>query len=268
MLLAALCFAALGTAVKAVSGAVDPIEVVFWRSAVSLVLAALVGWRAGADLRGVNHRGHLVRGLTGVGAMICYFTAISRLPVTGDAVLLTYLSPLLVASLSRRALGEVPPARVWFALVVGLLGVAIVVGPQGHLDPLGVAAGLMAALLSASAYVSVRVLTRTDQSHTIVVWFSAISMAIAALGFLDGAAPLTPRTAALLLAVGGFGVVAQHALTRAYAAAEAARVSVFAYATPVLAYLLGLALLAEVPPLTSVLGAGVVVLAGILAARA
>ena len=267
MLLAALGFAAMGTAVKAVSDDVEPVEVVFWRSVVSLVVALFAGRQAGADLWGVNRRAHVVRGLTGVGAMICYFTAITRLPVLGDAVLLTYLSPLLVASISRSALGEVPPPRVWAALLLGLVGVAIVVGPQGRLDPVGVAAGLSAAVLAAGAYTSVRVLTRTDSSHTIVLWFSAICVAVTSLGFLDGGADLSRRTVLLLGAIGGIGTLAQYALTRAYAQAEAARVSVFAYATPVFAYLLGLALLAEVPPVTSLVGAAVVVLAGVLAAR-
>lgn len=264
MLVAAAGFASMGVLVKAISDRVDAGEIVFWRGLVSLVPALLIAWWTGARLGGVNRRMHLVRGVVGVASMIAYFSAIHRLPV-GDAVLLTYLSPLFVASFSRRVLGERPPQRVWISLGVGLLGVAVVVGPEGGLDPVGVGLGLLAAVLAAAAYVSVALLTRTDDTPTIVAWFSATSVVVTSGSFLDGYTAPVGSIGAALLAIGAIGFAAQYALTRAYATTEAARVAVVAYATPVIAYVLGLAALGEVPPWTSIVGAGLVVAAGVAA---
>lgn len=266
MLAASGAFALLGTLVKVVSAQVPTGELVAWRSLVTAGLVLLFVGRSGASLRPVNLRMHLFRGSVGVGSMFCYFTAIGRLPL-GDAVLLTYLSPIVVALLSPWTVGETPSRRVWVALLLGVLGVALVVGPGSALDPLGVAAGLCAAVFAASAYLSIRVLTRTDGTAAIVFWFSAIGGALASASFLDGAAPLDGETAALLVAIGALGGLAQAWMTRAYARVAAAQVSVYAYATPVLAYGLGLLILGEVPRLPSLLGAATVVLAGVVVAR-
>lgn len=268
MLTAALGFAAMGTLVKTVTTEVPPVEIVFWRSVVSGLLVVPLAWSRSETLRPVNVAGHAVRGVVGAVSMFCYFTAISRLPYLGDAVLITYLSPLLVAALARRVLGERPPPGVWGALLVGLLGVGLVVGPHGALEPIGTLAASCSAVLAAVAYVSVSVLTRTDSTSAVLFWFSVTAATLTAPALLDGPTIPSPPRMVALLAVGVLATGAQWSMTRAYGAAEASSVSVFSYATPVLAYAFGLALLGEWPPLTSLAGAAVVVLAGLLAARA
>lgn len=266
MLGASAAFAVMGALVRSVTDEVPPIEVVVWRSAITAAAIGLWAWRDGVSLRPVNPRMHLVRGIVGVCSMFSYFSAIQRLPL-GDAVLLTYSSPLLVGVMSPYATGERPSARTWTALALGMVGLGLVVGPLGSEDPVGVALGLLAAFFAADAYLAIRVLTRTDQPLTIVFWFSTIGALGGALGFLDGAAPLDGWLVAQLVSIGAIGAVAQWSLTKAYASAPAAQVAVFSYATPVLSYALGAGLLGEIPPWTSVLGAAVVVLAGWVAAR-
>jgi drug/metabolite transporter (DMT)-like permease len=267
MLLASAGFASMGLVVKVLAADVPPAEMVAWRSAISGVLVLLIALRTRANLRPVNVRMHLVRGLVGVGSMICYFTAIARLPL-GDAVLVTYASPLAVALLSPWTVGERPSARTWGALVAGLAGVALVAAPSGAHDQFGVGCAVAAAFFASCAYLSVRVLTRTDGTLAIVFWFSVLATLFASVSFADGVHPIGPSEAVDLLVVGALGVVAQSALTRAYAVAEAAQVSVFAYATPVFAYALSLLVLGEIPSVTSVVGALIVIVAGGVVARA
>jgi drug/metabolite transporter (DMT)-like permease len=239
---------------------------VFWRSLASAVLLLPIVLSRPAEFRPREPGMHFVRGAIGVGSMACYFTAIHRLPL-GDAVLLTYLSPVLVALVSRRALGETPPRAVWAALVLGIAGVALVVGPRGELDPIGVLAALASAALSAAAMVSLRVLTRTDSSVSIVFWFGVVGAALASVSLLDGVGPMPAGAWMLLAALALFGTLAQWLLTQAYASADAARVSIYGYATPVFAYVCGLLALREVPPLTSLAGTVLVALAGGLVSR-
>lgn len=76
-----------------------------------------------------------------------YFIAINRLPI-GIALLLQYLAPLLVALWARYALHERVRRRVWVALMLALLGLALVVHVWEGLvlNGLGVAASLAAAV--------------------------------------------------------------------------------------------------------------------------
>jgi drug/metabolite transporter (DMT)-like permease len=131
----------------------------------------------------------------------------------------------------------------------------------------GVGCALLAALFAASAYLSIKVLTRTDTPIAIVWWFSAIGTMVSSVAAIDGTVPLSGSLMAQLVAIGVLGAFAQWALTRAYAEAPAAKVSVYAYSTPVFAYLTGMFVLGEIPRITSVVGAALVVAAGVIAAR-
>lgn len=208
----------------------------------------------------------VTRSLVGLASMYAYFFAISRLKL-GDAVLLTYLSPLLVASMAPFVLGEKAPWMVWLALGVGFAGVAVVEEPTGNVAGLGLLAGLASAFLAAGAYVSVKVLSRTDTTSTIVLWFSGIATLVSAVQVAAGGSWVTPAPPAVaaLVGVGLFAATAQFLMTRAYSVAAAARVSVFGYATPVIAYLLGQALLAEPIGWRGAIGCGLLVMAGALA---
>jgi drug/metabolite transporter (DMT)-like permease len=213
----------------------------------------------------VNLRMHGFRGLFGLLSMLFYFTAIARLPFLGDAVLITFLSPLLVAAIARPILGEEPVPMVWAALLLGLAGVGLVVGPSGALEPIGTIAAALSAGLAACAYVSVSLLTRTDSTSSVVLWFSVWCVVWTAPSLVVGGASEVPLQ---LVAVGVLGTGGQWALTRAYASGPAAQVAVFAYATPVFAYGLGILTLSEWPPLRSIAGAAVVIAAGLMAGLA
>jgi len=266
MLAASAAFALMGTGVKAVTDAIAIGELVFFRNLASAVLLLPMVAARPEDFRPRNPVMHLVRGAVGVLSMACYFTAIDRLPL-GDAVLLTYLSPIIVATVSSRALGETPPTSVWGALALGIAGVTLVVGPRGDLDAIGVIAALGSAVFSAAAYTSVRVLTRTEPALSIVFWFGVVGAAISSVVLVDGTGPIGATTALGVVGLTVVGTVAQWLLTQAYAAADAARVSVYAYATPVFAYLFALVALGEIPPLTTIGGAALVVVAGALVLR-
>lgn len=84
-----------------------------------------------------------------------YYVAISRLPV-GIALLFEYTAPLLVALWARFGQRQPVKPRLWGGLVVSIVGLAAVAqvwrSGTGTLDPIGVAAGLGAAVLFALYY--------------------------------------------------------------------------------------------------------------------
>ena len=273
MLAASLCFALMGVCVKFVAtpprGAFPAIpvgEIVFWRSGIATIVALAAGWPQRSRLGGVSRRMLVTRSLVGLASMYAYFFAISRLKL-GDAVLLTYLSPLVVACMAPFVLGEKAPWTVWLALAVGFAGVWVVEDPTGELAGIGVLAGLASAFLAAGAYVSVKLLSRTDSAFTIVLWFSAIATIVSGVQVAIEGSWVTPDPRALgaLAGVGVFAAGAQLMMTRAYTVSAAARVSVFGYATPVIAYVLGQIVLAEAIGWRGAVGCSLLVVAGALA---
>lgn len=275
MLGASLCFALMGVCVKFVATpprdafpAIPVGEIVFWRSGIATLVALAVGWPQRRRLAGVSKGMLVTRSLVGLASMYAYFFAISRLKL-GDAVLLTYLSPLLVACMAPFVLREKAPWTVWLALGVGFAGVWVVEegAGSGELVGIGVLAGLASAFLAASAYVSVKLLSRTDSAFTIVLWFSAIATLVSGIQVVAQGVWVTPAPPAIaaLAGVGVFAAAAQLMMTRAYSVSAAARVSVFGYATPVIAYVLGQIVLAEAIGWRGALGCSLLVIAGALA---
>ena len=180
MLSASASFALMALFVKRVSHEIPEGEVVLFRSVVVLGISLALGARNWRKLAGVARGALVVRGLIGCSSMFAYFYAIHHLRL-GDAVLLTYLSPLFVSLMAPWFLGERVPRAVWLALGFGFAGVWVVAMGQsgsGESELGGVLAGLASAVLAAGAYVSVRRLARTDDSVTIVVWFSAVSVTL------------------------------------------------------------------------------------------
>lgn len=124
----------------------------------ALILLAFLLFTRPASLRvGRRELGFLVVvGIIGIGLVQWfYFVAISRLPV-GIALLLEYLAPVLVVLWVRFVRHETVRSRMWAALTLAVIGLAIVarVWDGLTLDGLGLLAGLAAAASLATYYLS------------------------------------------------------------------------------------------------------------------
>lgn len=208
--------------------------------------------------------GHLARGLIGLASMFCFFLSFKILPL-GDATALHFAAPIILTALSVPFLKEkVGPWR-WSAVFLGLIGVIIVANPTGNTMLFGSFIALSAAALSAVASLIVRKMGETENSLTIVFYFTACGIVVSLF--------LTPffwqPIASVwvfysLLCVGLLGGVAQYFLTKAYAQAPAAYVSVFSYAAIVFSIGFDLIFWAHVPAMNVWIGSSVVVISGLI----
>ena len=186
---------------------------------------------------------------------------------------ISYASPLLVVIFAAMFLGEQVRAFRIAAVVLGLTGVLIVLSPRLSIDPgtgagqteaLGVILVLFSALCAALAQVFVRKLIHTESTATIVFYFSATSTVLSLITLPFGWVMPTPFEAALLVGAGLLGGVGQILLTASYREADASLVAPFDYASMLFALGIGYFIFDEVPTLTMLGGAALVVAAGIL----
>ena len=264
---AALLFAAMGAGVKEASRELPNTMVVFFRNAVGFL--ALLPWllRGGlANLR-TRHLGeHVVRGVAGLLAMVCFFYAIAHLRLA-DAMLLNQSVPLFLPFVESLWLREPLPERIFGPILVGFLGLVLILKPgTGLFEPAAVV-GALSAVFAAVAQVGIRRLTRTEPTTRIVFYFAVIASLLSGLPLARTWVTPSPRLWAVLLVLGTLATFGQLCLTRAYAHAPAAQVGPFIYAGPVFASLLDWLLWGTLPDRVWVVGAVLVVGAAVLALR-
>ncbi len=120
---------------------------------------------------------HALRNTVHYAAQYGWFVALTLIPLA-QVVSIEFTMPIWSAALAVLFLGERMSGRKWFAVLLGLVGVAVIVRPgAGELDA-GQLIALASALGFAVSVVLVKSLTRTDTAVTISFWMLAIQSAI------------------------------------------------------------------------------------------
>ena len=269
MVVASLLFGLMGVFVKAGSADFTAVELVFWRTALGLVLLGSVAVVRRQPVLTPHWPVHLKRGLFGYVSLLLYFYAVTQLSLA-TAVTLNYTSPLFLALLSVVLLGERLTPRLLFSLLVGFAGVALLLKPAvGGEQWLAGVLGLCSGLMAGMAYLHVRELGRLGEPEwRVVFWFTAISTLGGVVLMLVGPVHWpTWNNVWILLGLGVTATLAQLALTRAYTEGRKFVVASLAYSTVGLSALLGWWVFGDALGTDAWLALGLIVASGIVASR-
>jgi drug/metabolite transporter (DMT)-like permease len=111
--------------------------------------------------------------------------------------------------------------------------------------------------------VFVRKLVHSEATTAIVFYFSVTGAVLALVTLPFGWVVPDAREAALLVSAGLLGGVGQILLTESYRHAETSVIAPFEYVSMLLAIVLGYLIFAEIPTVTTLVGAAIIVAAGI-----
>jgi len=270
MLVAAVCFSLMSLLVKLGGRTLPAMQLVLARVVVTLVLSALALRHAGVSPLGKNRRLLALRGVLGTGALCGFYYALTRLPL-GDATAIQYTSPALTGILAALVLGEGFRRSDGFGALLALLGVALVARPGfvfGTPSPLpadGLAASVMACVLSAGAYTVVRSLRESDHALVVVFWFPLMALPVV----VPWAAAIWRAPTILewlvMLGVGVSTQIAQVCMTKSIHLLPAGRAISVAYLQVVFGFVFGATLFGEIPTATTLVGALLVVAGTVVA---
>ena len=270
-----LVFIVMASMIKATAEHVPAGEAVFFRSLFAIpVIVVWLGLRRelATGFRTANPLGHFWRGLVGTSAMGLGFAGLGYLPLP-EVTAIGYAAPLLTVVFAAMFLGEQVRLFRLTAVALGLVGVLIVLSPRltmlttdeaGHREAFGAAVVLGGAVFAALAQVFVRKLVNTEKTPAIVFWFSVTATLLSLTTVPFGWVWPTPLEAGLLVGSGLLGGVGQILLTSSYREADASLVAPFDYASMLFALLIGYFVFSEVPTMTMLGGAALVIAAGVL----
>jgi drug/metabolite transporter (DMT)-like permease len=151
---------------------------------------------------------------------------------------------------------------------IGFAGVAIIAQAGGtgaqHVSLAGLAVGLLAALLIALATIQIRSLTRTESSIATVFYFALLGAPAAALFLPFFATDHDAQDWALLLGIGTLGTCAQFCATASLRFAPISTVMAMDYTAIIWTTLIAWIVWETLPGLALMLGAPLIVAAGLI----
>lgn len=263
-ILSIILFAIMEAIGKGLSERYPVLQIVFFRFAFAFLplLPFLVRDGGFSALKTRRPFAHLLRGLIGLSAMICYFFAISRLPLA-DTSSISFAAPLIATALSVPLLGETVGLRRWIAVGVGFAGVLIIMNPGATLINLATSVALAGAACSALTVLLIRSMTRTEHSSTIVFYFTltgtvAVSCAVPFVWVMP-----TPADLGMLIVVGLLGGGGQMAMTSSLNRAPVSVLAPFEYSKLLCAAGLDFALWSTMPGFNFMIGSPIVIASGL-----
>ncbi len=265
MLIAVAAFAAMDAVLKVLTAVYPPMQVSALRGASSLpfVLAGVALFGQWRDLRPVRLDLHLARGLLGVVMIAGFVYAVKALSLA-DAYSIFFVAPLMVTAFAVPILGEHVDWRRWLAIFTGLAGVLAMLRPSaGSLGTLGAIGALLSAFAYALSAISVRVLTRTDTTRSMVWWFLVLLTIFAGLIAAPGWVPLRAQDWWWIAALGAIGSIGQHFITEAFRHAPASVIAPFEYTALIWGVAIDWAFWNVLPGARVFFGGGVVIAAGL-----
>lgn len=283
LLLATTLFPIQDVIIKSLSGGYAVHQIVFWRGIFALPIVAIFAWFEGTlwPLKLGSIPLQLCRAIAGFSSYLVYYMALAAIGLAETAAI-TFSTPIFVTVFAMMFLGEKIGVFRWFAIVLGLLGVVVIVQPgAGVFEP---AAAL--ALLAAVAYAISIILTRklghrtnggSMTLFTVTVFVICGAVLGAIFSNIDAVSPHPsvaflyrgwiwpePRDWLLLATLGGISGVGFFALSQAYRLAEASVVTPFEYTYLPWAVLWGYMIFGALPDPTTWIGLVLIVGAGLL----
>ena len=262
MLVTGFCFVAVTALVKWMGPAMPPAQSAFLRYLVGLLF--LVPMLHGLRSATVTRRQWKLFGLRGflhaAGVMLWFF-AMTRIPIA-EVTAMNYLAPVYVSIGAAVFLGEKLAARRIAAVVIALIGAAVILRPGFREVHPGHWAMLIAAVVFAGSYLLAKILADETKPTIVVAMLSLfVTLALAPFAALNWVQP-SWSDLGILVAVAFFAQAGHYTMTLAFAAAPVTVTQPITFLQLVWATLLGVIVFDEAVDSYVILG-GVLILASI-----
>ncbi len=254
----------MGVCMGYASHMVDNPTIVFFRNFVGLFIFLPLIFTKGMDFfKSEKIWMHSWRAVIGLIAMYGFFYAIAHLKLS-NAMVFTYSSPIFIPLIAWLFLKERIIRSMLIAAAIGLAGVILVAKPDAGMFNQMSVIGLGASFLAATAFVTVRALTRTESPEKIVFYFCFIGTLISMIPMFWLWRPYSWTELGFLISAGLLANISQIFMSNAYKLAPAGQIGPVNYIAIIFAGIWGFIFWQETPDHYSLMGFGLILSAIIL----
>lgn len=263
MICAVAMLVGMNSLVKLIGPDYHVFQIAFMRNVVAAVVLLPFVMRDGglAALRTRRPGLQLVRSLSGLSGVCCFFFAVQHLPVA-DVMVISQAVPLFVTALAVPVLGEIVGWRRGSAVALGFIGVLLALGPVGQASFYALVA-VAGTALWAITMLSLRALGATDSPSTTTFYYMVFGTLVA--GAVQPWFWNTPPMELWLLFAGAglLGALAQLMIAHALKLGEASVVTPFNYTAIIWGIAVDLVLWRVFPGYWTLAGAAVITASGL-----
>ncbi len=264
-LIAYVFFVTASSTVWSFRSSFPTIQIIFIQNCICLICILPLAMRKGIKrLKTDFLPTHLIRDIAGVASYYLYFVAIRYLNLT-DATTLNYTAPFFVPFFWWIWMREKIALHIWWSIIVGFIGVAVILNPTKQIFEEGFIFGVFAGIASAIAFVALRILNLKREPMTRTLFYYFLFGVITTLPFawVYWITP-TPLQCIKLAVVGIATVIAQMLLTVAYRYGTASYLSPLGYSTVIYAGISSWIFFNQAPTIQSAIGIVLIVIGGTL----
>jgi len=240
-----------------------PIQVIWARylsqTVVSFILLSPVLYRI---LRTKNFKLQILRSALLFTATICFFTSLKTLKLA-DVNAIFQVSPIFVTILSVLVLKETVGHRRWLGVAFGLIGALLIIGPGTGVFSYTVILPIISALSYAAYVISTRYLSQDESPLTSFVYTALLGSIAASVLVVPSWTPIESSDLFVFSVFGLLGATGHFLLIHAYRISEASFLAPFNYIGILYGSLWGFYFFNEVPSLITILGGLIIVSSGI-----
>jgi len=237
MLISSLFFSVMNLLVKMVPH-IPAIEIVFFRSIISLALSYLILMRERVNVFGNNKKILISRGMTGAVALILYFITLQVIPLA-SAVTIQFLSPIFTSIMGIFIVKEKVKPWQWLFFAIAFGGVVVIQGFDPRIPVYIGLLGVVSSFFSGLSYNFIRKMSTKEHPLVIVFYFPLVTMPITGIYCLLFWVQPQGIEWLILIMIGVMTQFAQYFMTRAYQSEELSKVSPLKYFGVLYALLLG-----------------------------
>lgn len=237
MLFATLFFSLMNVAVKLLPH-IPAVEIVFFRSLVSLILSLGILKAARIPVWGKNYKLLILRGASGAIALILYFRLIQEIPLASATTIL-FLSPVFASILGIFFVKEEVRPIQWFFFLISFIGIVMVKGFDTRIGLIYLFLGFSSSLFSGVAFNCIRKLNTSEHPLVIIFYFPLVTLPITGIwSYFNWVMP-HGYDWLILLMVGILTQIAQYFMTLSFQNEEISKVASLRYLGIIYALIFG-----------------------------
>ncbi len=264
VILGELFFTSMGMIIKTLGENMPSHHLVFYRNAFAVLIIAPFLLRQKATQIKTQRIGmHLIRSISGVLAMYCFFYALANIELA-NAMVTKLTGPIFIPLVAVFWIHEKVSLKTYLGIIIGFIGVIIFLNPSTEIQ-LASLVGILGGALAAIAKVAIRKMSDTEPIARIVFYFALLGMLFSLFPMLASETYIPSINEwMLLLGLGIVGTLGQFCLTKAYSIAPPSQIGAFTYSSLLWASLAGWLFWNEWPSTHALIGAALIITAGLV----